>query len=78
LNDDTYDPDESQCDTSGYAPEIPDAGTVNLLAAMNLSDGKPIDIVIGEVKKTPKGYWHREAASGTEPTCEETQNWQRK
>jgi len=82
LNDAAYVPKASQCDVSKYPPEAPDLSAVNRLATMNLTDGAPKDIVDGNttksVTKSGEGFWHRKPAPGTEPTCDETQTWQRK
>ncbi len=80
LEDDNYTADESKCNINGIPSEAPDPAQVNLLATMSLTDpiAKPKDLVDGNVTKSPQGFWHREAAAGTEPTCEETQIWQRK
>jgi hypothetical protein len=63
---------------SGYEPEIPNPDTLHLLATMNLTDGKLGDVVKPETKKSVEGYWHREAAVGTQSECEDDQTWQRK
>jgi hypothetical protein len=85
LDSATYDPGESTCDVRGYPPEVPDPSKVNLLATMNLANGTPKDIVKAELRKEvikdddnkTHVYYHRVAGAGTEPTCEETQVWQR-